>query len=393
MNEEKLPFTGERYRRAATGYTVTLLMMLLFGLSAVMSDGRTLGSCAVIPLVIAFTSFRNREKKAAALRRQIWNETCSRNPGASGQRLQELAAENWRRDLDADLVRKSAEILATAAFCVLLMIWASPDAELRRLCLRLGFPIPRTEPCWTLAVLGLAVLTPLHALIAAVPWAVAKRKTPDFSGLAAETRNDVTDHSETAKPLAVMEVTGDPNSPENREKLLKTICSQREDARGWIWALVLLAVLALFSVVGLFRSGLLAVMNMIFLLCFGNLMLCRLPTAYSLRQSEQILRGLKQGGLRIVGDTLLYRETRTHNPQLGSDAEKGASSIYNVVCLENTGCWTVGRGKSYLYAADPKTSAMLPESGPVYLVYVPELKQPYMLCIPKEVPSSGEETP
>ena len=54
---------------------------------------------------------------------------------------------------------------------------------------------------------------------------------------------------------------------------------------------------------------------------------------------------------------------------------------YGVVTLARAGSYAVGKGKSYLVAPNPKEYAALPKKGPVWLVYVPNLEQPYAIVV------------
>ena len=131
----------------------------------------------------------------------------------------------------------------------------------------------------------------------------------------------------------------------------------------------------------------LAVMSVIFLLCTAGLFLPSLSAAYSLRQSERILSGLEKRPLRLERDEILRKEKRVYiNNLLVHRDEDGAQlqrSEYGVVTLERAGTYAVGKGKDYL-APNLKDYTLLPESGPVWLVHVPELEQPYALVVTKE---------
>ncbi len=389
VNNAQHPLSGERLSRLYGGVLFWICQALLFCLALVMSDPKTLGGCVTIGVIVAGArakDFRNRRER---MRDQVWAEAVEQNPTAAKSQLLERAEIAWKQEVLVDCMRLCVEAALAALLCLLLMAAAVKQAGGRSYISALQIlysstgRLTRGYAAYWLARLGLYVLTPFHALLVLVHW-LLHRKTPDFSGMAWDLPSPP-DHTAVARPLPVIELSGDPQSEENRALLTKRIREEREGSRSRIFVWALLAALTGLAILGLFESlGVLAVGSTILLFCTAGLYMNSLSTAYPLRQSERILSGLKDRPLLIEQDEILKLEKRGYiNNLLGYMGDKSSQqrSEYGVVTLARAGSYAVGKGKSYLVATNPKEYAALPKKGPVWLVYVPNLEQPYAIVV------------
>ena len=396
MYNEKRPLSGDRLGRLMGGAFVWLLMALLFCLSITMREGDVpLGSFLAVSVIIAFNRVRERTIRREAMRDQVWAEVVEQNPTAAEPQLLEQAETAWKREVRLDCLR-----LGIGAALAALLFLALMGAVMKEVGGRAGMELTqklfgglwlrsRLNALYTIARLGLLALTPFHALLILIHYLLF-RKAPDFSEKLWDLPSPP-DHTAVARPLPVVELSGDPQSKANRDLLTRRIRREREDARAWIVVWVIAAVLLLMIPIGLYTNhGYLAALGAALLFCLAGICLSALSTAYSLPAGERILRGLKEGSLRLERDEIVHKEQRGYinNLLIRKPSEKSQQqyAVYGVVTLERAGTYALGKGQSYYYASRLEDYTRLPESGSVFLVYVPNLAQPYMIVFSKDMP-------
>lgn len=395
MYNAQRPLSGDRLGRLMGGVLMWLLMALLFCLSITAREGDVPSAFLAVSVIVAVNRMRERTVRREAMRDQVWAEVVEQNPTAAESYLLEQAETAWKREVRLDCLR-----LGIGTALAALLFLALMGAVMKQIGGRAGMKVmqdifggywygTRLYALYIIARVGLLALTPFHALMILIHF-LLYRKAPDFSEKLWDLPSPP-DHTAVARPLPAVELSGDPQSKANRDLLTRRIRREREDARAWIVVWVIAAVLFLMIPIGLYTNhGYLAALGAALLFFLAGICLSALSTAYSLPAGERILRGLKEGSLRLERDEILQKEQRGYinNLLVRSPSEKSRqpSSVYGVVTLERAGTYALGKGQSYYYASRLEDYTRLPESGPVFLVYVPDLAQPYMIVFSKDMP-------
>ncbi len=301
--------------RLMGGVLLWLGQTLLFCLSIAMANGSWLFACLALGGLAGFIRVRDRELRRERMRDQVWAEVAEQTPATAESELPGRAEKAWKREVLLDCLRLCVEAALAALLCLLLMAafvrQAGGRSAMRALQVLYRTSGSLTPACafYLLARMGLLVLTPLHALLVLARW-LLHRRTPDFSDLSRDLPSPP-DHTGVARPLPLIELSGDPQSDENRALLTQEIRKERKRSRAGILVWALSAALILLTLIGLYNSRWwLAVTCICFLLCSACIWLPSRSTAYSLPASERILRGLKRQPLLIEPDEILHKERR-----------------------------------------------------------------------------------